>query len=150
MTRLSVDDQIADFKWDASQRVADVLNAVLSSLPPNRMVTDIILDGKLLSKAYEPLLLDKGVEHFNEVQIRTADKEIWAATGLDIALSCLERVQRSLIRAAELFREDNQAKANSFFCPMRRRPRALLRGRSPLPQRPQTRLRLIGDGGRHA
>jgi hypothetical protein len=46
--------------------------------------------------------------------VQSVDLRIWASTGLDIALSCLERVQPTLIRTAELFRED-QKRANAFL-----------------------------------
>ena len=37
-----------------------------------------------------------------------ADRKIWAENGLDIALSCIEKVQRSLVRSSELFREEGR------------------------------------------
>jgi hypothetical protein len=40
---------------------------------------------------------------------------MWAANGIDIALSCVERIQKSLIRAAELFRDQDKSEANHFF-----------------------------------
>jgi hypothetical protein len=88
---------------------------VLSTLPPNRIVTQILLDGQRLPKIEENHWLENMADTFNEVHIRTVDKSIWAATGLDIALSCIERVQQSLIRAAELFRDEDSAQANHFF-----------------------------------
>jgi len=46
--------------------------------------------------------------------VQSVDLRIWATTGIDIALSCLERVQPTLIRTAELFRDD-QMRANAFL-----------------------------------
>jgi hypothetical protein len=115
MTRLSVDDQSSNLILSASQRIGEVLRNVVASLPPNRVVTEIFVDGKQLSKNPEATFLAQIADSVKEVQIKTADKEIWAATGLDIALSCIDRVKRSLIRAAELFRDENKAKANSLF-----------------------------------
>lgn len=43
------------------------------------------------------------------------DPEIWAATGFDIALSCIERVQRTLVHAAQGFHEENATSANRLF-----------------------------------
>lgn len=43
------------------------------------------------------------------------DPGIWAESGLDMALTCVERVKGSLIRSAELFREQDSARANRFF-----------------------------------
>lgn len=44
--------------------------------------------------------------HIEEKKIIQVDPTIWAASGIDVAISCLERVQPSLIRVSELFRED--------------------------------------------
>jgi hypothetical protein len=43
------------------------------------------------------------------------DMELWALNGLDIALTRIEQVQRTLVRAAELFREENKGDANRYF-----------------------------------
>ncbi|NBX93284.1 MAG: hypothetical protein EB078_00900 [Proteobacteria bacterium] len=56
-----------------------------------------------------------GVSEATVSPIQTLDTSVWAATGLDIALGCLERVKSSLIRSAELFREEDSAEANRFF-----------------------------------
>lgn len=53
-----------------------------------------------------------GVE---ELGIRTADKKVWAASGLDMALSSIERMQRSLIRSAQLFRDGSIVEANRYL-----------------------------------
>lgn len=50
-----------------------------------------------------------------EVEIQSADREVWAATGLDRALTCVENVKRSLILSAELLREEKTAEGNRFF-----------------------------------
>jgi len=55
------------------------------------------------------------VTNGEESSMRNADLAIWAATGLDIALGCVERVKSSLLRSAELFREEDTARANRFF-----------------------------------
>ena len=49
------------------------------------------------------------------VPLTQADVSIWAESGLDIATTCLERVRGSLIRSAELFREEDSNVANRFF-----------------------------------
>lgn len=43
------------------------------------------------------------------------DASIWAESGLDMAIACIERVRSSLIRSSELFREDDSVRANRFF-----------------------------------
>lgn len=43
------------------------------------------------------------------------DTARWSQSGIDVALTSLERIQVSLIRAAELFREDDTQNANRFF-----------------------------------
>ena len=40
---------------------------------------------------------------------------LFAANGFDMALSTIERMQLSLLRAAELFREEKTADANRYF-----------------------------------
>jgi hypothetical protein len=114
MTRISVDDQISELALTPSQKLGDLLNDVLSTLPPNRIVTQILFDGRPLSQPNDPSVID-GLDSVGELQIRTVDRQMWSVNGLDIALSGLERVQRSLIRAAELFREDKKGEANRFF-----------------------------------
>lgn len=41
--------------------------------------------------------------------------EIWAANGIDLALSCIEPVQRTLVRAAQWFHEEKSASAYRLF-----------------------------------
>ncbi len=116
MTRVSVDDQISALSADSSRKVSDVLRDVLDTLPPNRIVTKILIDGKQLIDQSPASPLDSKQEVFQELEIKTADREIWAMNGLDIVLNAIERVQKSLIKAAELFREgDRKAEANQHF-----------------------------------
>ncbi|MFM8270631.1 MAG: hypothetical protein ACKN9V_10625 [Pseudomonadota bacterium] len=49
------------------------------------------------------------------VSLTRTDSSFWAESGLDIALTCVERVKGSLIRSAELFREEDSIRANRFF-----------------------------------
>ena len=114
MTRLSIDDQVSEINEINHARLSEVLNSVVSSLPPNRVVTKVLLDGKQLSQlpgnqAENPHILVKDLE------IRTVDREVWTVNGWEMALSSAERVQRSLIRAAELFRDGSKAEANRYF-----------------------------------
>ncbi len=116
MTRVSVDDRISDLNSDNSQKVGEVLRDILDTLPPNRIITKILIDGKQVSQYAPRSPMDETQDGFQELEIRTADREIWALNGLDIVLTAIERVQKSLIRSAELFREDDQkAEANQHF-----------------------------------
>jgi len=63
---------------------------------------------------------DEMGNHWNEptsevAYLAPSDSAIWSQGGLDVALAFLERIQVSLIRAAELFRETNPSEANRFF-----------------------------------
>jgi hypothetical protein len=58
--------------------------------------------------------LNETIAPVNAPLART-DLSIWAESGLDIALTCVERVKGSLIRSAELFREEDSVRANRFF-----------------------------------
>jgi hypothetical protein len=115
MTRICVDDQVSFIETDRAGNLGELLNSVVSGLPPNKIVKEILLDGEHLPIMSNLPALDSPLGQVQELHIRTADKEIWAATGVDIAASSVERIQRSLIRAAELFREENKAQANHFF-----------------------------------
>ena len=59
--------------------------------------------------------LGSGVEEGSSPSISVRDVSIWAESGLDIAIASIERVRGSLIRSAELFREDDSTNANRFF-----------------------------------
>ncbi|NBX77032.1 MAG: hypothetical protein EBQ92_10795 [Proteobacteria bacterium] len=50
-----------------------------------------------------------------DAPLARTELSIWAESGLDIALTCVERVKGSLIRSAELFREEDSVRANRFF-----------------------------------
>lgn len=105
MTRVSVDDQIAEVTPQSGEKLADVLKAISAKLPPNRIVKEVLLDGQSVTKSQRGETIDSLLAEIKELQIRTADREIWAANGLDIALSSLERISRSLIRVAEFCQE---------------------------------------------
>lgn len=52
---------------------------------------------------------------FENPSFSRQDPAFWSHSGCDVALASLERIQVSLIRAAELFREENTQNANRFF-----------------------------------
>lgn len=113
MTRVSVDNQAKDIGTASSGDFGQVLNDALASIPSNRIVTRILVDGKAIHPSDTQSFIQG--EPVGELEIRTVDKETWAVTGLDTCLNSLERVQRSLIRAAEMFRETDIGGANQFF-----------------------------------
>jgi len=65
------------------------------------------------------------IEPFKAVRLETdseldqvsahPDNERWAASGLDIALYNVERIKKSLIRAAQMLREEDKSEASHFF-----------------------------------
>lgn len=115
MMKLQIDDQVSEFSPVAHGNVADMVAEVMATLPPNRIVREIVLDGKTLSKREELTALQAALEAVHDVQIRTADKAIWASDGIDSALLKLDRVHISLVKTAELFREGKTAEANRCF-----------------------------------
>lgn len=50
-----------------------------------------------------------------QVPLQATDLSMWAESGLDIAITSVERVKSSLLRSSELFREQDSAFANRFF-----------------------------------
>lgn len=113
MTRIAIDGKISEIGPEASSQVTTIVRQALTDLPPNRLITKILVDGREVPSLD---LDDEPTEMpFRELEIKTVDREVWAHNGWDMALSSIERVQKSLIRAAELFREDNKALANRFF-----------------------------------
>jgi len=111
---VAVDDQISELCGDDSLKISDVLQRVTAALPPNRVVANIVLNGRPIPKHEESRTLENSLREVKELQIRTADAEIWAANGMDIALNRLERVQKSLLRAAEFFRDEKQEQPPRF------------------------------------
>lgn len=113
--RVSVDDQVAELPMESNGNLSDVMKNVAANLPANRLITGILLDGQSPHQNPQTGALSYPAGDVKDVQIRTVDKEMWAANGIDISLSCVERIQKSLIRAAELFRERDKSEANHFF-----------------------------------
>ena len=94
----------------------DVVNAVLMELPPNRIVTSISVDGQPIPRQQTSPALKENLQKVKEVHIRTADAAIWAGNGLDRAISDIERLQKSLLLAAEFFRDETKtADGNKIF-----------------------------------
>jgi hypothetical protein len=115
MIKLRLDDSPCDLKSTENKKIGDAINEVLSELPPNRIFTKIDVDGRRYSSTLENNILEKTVDSDYQIEIRTADKSIWAATGYDVSLSCIERLQKSIIRSAEFFRESDKLNGNRLF-----------------------------------
>lgn len=115
MMKLQIDDQISEFSPLAHANVEEMVAQVMATLPPNRIVREIVLDGRTLSKREELTALKAALEAVHDVQIRTADRAVWASDGIDSALLKLARVHISLLRTAELFRDGKTAEANRCF-----------------------------------
>jgi len=115
MIKLKIDDTICDILENSQEVITNAINQAVSSLPPNRIVTRLNINGNRYLGTCEPLALNQTVQSAHEIEIKTADTVIWAATGYDIALSSIERVQKSIIKSAELFRESDKLNGNRLF-----------------------------------
>ncbi len=117
MTRILIDDSVSESnRWNQDQCIEDVVNAVLHDLPPNRIVTSILVDGQIVARQQDPESLKGRLEKIKDLQIRTADSHIWASNGIDRAISDVERLQKSLLLAAEFFRDEKKTvDANRIF-----------------------------------
>lgn len=115
MPKVSIDDKLSEVNLSPALKVSDAIHKVLTAIPTNRMVTKIILDGNTLGQIDTPNLLENEISKVNELEFRTIDREMWALNGVDTALSSAERVQKSLIRVAENFREEKIPTGNQLF-----------------------------------
>lgn len=115
MTRISIDNQPASLSHKHHKNIGEVLRAVLDSLPDNRIVTDILLDGTQLALVEDHRVLTRETDSIDQLEIKTTDKQIWASTGIDMALSRVERLNHTLIRAAQFYRDQNWIQANELF-----------------------------------
>lgn len=115
MIQLKIDNcptDLSEGAWEKS-RIGELVHSVYEELPENRVITRVLLNGSPLDVAERERQIS--AEEDAEIEIRTADRLIWEANGVDTCLSILERVQTSLIRTAELFRTPDRARANRFF-----------------------------------
>lgn len=115
MTRLSIDDQVSDLPRQDYRNVGEAIEDVLSSLPPDRIVTGIFLDGRRLSEYERNRGLSVDLSDIEDLNIRTSHKAVWAGGGLDIALSAIQNIQRCLLRAGELLDEGERIAADRSF-----------------------------------
>lgn len=116
MIRISIDDSPSESnRWEAADKVEDVVSAVVSNLPPNRIVTSICVDGRTLHRQQGSEALKERLDVIRDLQIRTADAHVWASNGLDRAVSDIERLQKSLLLSAEFFRDERTGEGNKIF-----------------------------------
>lgn len=115
MIKLKLDDSPCNINPENTNKIGTALSEVMGSIPPHRLVTQLVVDGVRYTAETQSGLLDESVLTPHEIEIKTADKAIWAATGYDIALSCIERIQKSVIKSAELFREPDKLNGNRLF-----------------------------------
>jgi hypothetical protein len=113
--RISIDDSVTDSSFENLDCVGDVINAVASDLPPNRIVTSVFVDGQMVPRQQSSPALKGRLEAIRELQIRTADAQVWATNGLDRAVSDVERLQKSLSLTAEFFRDGKQLEGSRIF-----------------------------------
>jgi hypothetical protein len=114
MMRVFLDDSVSEVS-QSSEKLGDFLNQVASQLPPNRIITEILLNGIQVPKHRQREVFSGTLQKVHELQIRTADATLLAAHGLDTAINNVERLRQTLLRAAELLRESNKSDANRYF-----------------------------------
>jgi hypothetical protein len=115
MIRLSIDDRVSDLATAPIGRVADIVAQAMATLPADRVLLAVAVDGRPVPKHAEEERLAFDASSVGEIGIRTGDRDFWARSGLDIALSTVERMHHTLIRASELFRDEHVADANRCF-----------------------------------
>jgi hypothetical protein len=113
--KLLIDDTNCELKGTVDKKVGEAINQAISELPRHRIVTKLTINGSRLNSANSNPLLDESMESPHLIEIKTADTLIWAATGYDVALSCIERIQKSVIKSAELFRDSDKLNGNRLF-----------------------------------
>ncbi|MBY0371729.1 hypothetical protein K2X33_13680 [bacterium] len=116
MIRISIDDSLAESaNWEKAESVEDVVKAVTLGLPPDRIVTSVSVDGQMLTRQQTCPALKERLQSIRELQIRTADARAWAIHGLDRAVADINRLQQSLLLAAEYFRDERVQEGNRIF-----------------------------------
>lgn len=115
MIKLRLDDAICELEPSGNIKIEDAINSAISTIPPTRVITRVNVNGARYQSTEKNSILQESTKSSHDIEILTADKAIWAATGYDIALSSIERVQRSIIRSAELFREFDNLNGNRLL-----------------------------------
>ncbi|NQW45833.1 MAG: hypothetical protein HQ462_10575 [Deltaproteobacteria bacterium] len=115
MIKLRLDDAICELEPSGNIKIEEAINSAISTIPPTRVITRVNVNGARYQSTEKNSILQESTKSSHDIEILTADKAIWAATGYDIALSSIERVQRSVIRSAELFREFDNLNGNRLL-----------------------------------
>ena len=115
MIKLRLDDAICELEPSGNIKIEEAINSAISTIPPTRVITRVNVNGARYQSTEKNSILQESTKSSHDIEILTADKAIWAATGYDIALSSIERVQRSIIRSAELFREFDNLNGNRLL-----------------------------------
>lgn len=112
MPILNVDNAISELKQNLP--LPEMLKRLISSLPSNRVVSEVVIDGRRVAVSHPNTWARTITGTIEEVQIRTVDKALWAESGFDFALSNLDRVRQSLARAAEMLVDLRPPQAERF------------------------------------
>ncbi|MSP18808.1 MAG: hypothetical protein EXR74_04480 [Bdellovibrionales bacterium] len=115
MIKLRLDDSICELEPSGNIKIEEAINSAISTIPPTRVITRVNVNGARYQWTEKNSILQESTKSSHDIEILTADKAIWSATGYDIALSSIERVQRSIIRSAELFRELDNLNGNRLL-----------------------------------
>ncbi|MCB0405083.1 MAG: hypothetical protein KDD51_09875 [Bdellovibrionales bacterium] len=109
MVLVSIDDKKAEALPQVPHTLEAFLDGIVSNLPPDRVVTEIFLNGCRLPGGSR--LSGFEFEAVEDLQIRTASKRMWAADGVENALQSIQRLQQSFLRATEIYLEADPAEA---------------------------------------
>lgn len=100
MVLVSIDDKKAEVLAQAPGSLNDFVQGIMSSLPPDRVVTEIFLNGRRVPGLNGLAGFEfQGVE---DLQIRTASKRMWAADGIENAIGSIQRLQQSFLKVTEM------------------------------------------------
>ena len=58
MIKLRLDDSICDLPLNENQKIVDAINTVLTTLPVNRVVTKLNIDGKRYAPSHQSQILE--------------------------------------------------------------------------------------------
>ena len=115
MTRISIDSTNSSADVSKMVNIGDALKLVIGDIPTSRFVSEIEVDGKKIRHFISEEETARQLDTIQELKIHTADRAHWAASGFDTAWSSLDRIQRTLIVTAELFRENKSLEGNKLF-----------------------------------
>ncbi len=114
MARLCIDDSRSEVS-NENIIIGKLLDEIEGKLPVNRIMTNLMLNGKYIGRFEWEKLRDYQLNNDDELCVQTTDKSIWAVNGIDIALNSLERVQQTLLSVIEFLKNKQLAKANLYF-----------------------------------